>query len=215
MSTNAVTVAFFGSVASLAWSAAYAWTQWLKHRHDGGRDGVQRPDLDQSRLARLEQAFPATLNWAELVTSPGQAPGGDAENETRIRQAVLAMILAGRASISAVPVKVGSATDDRPKAWFVAQVEAASGQPWMTNLCHVGVPVHPVLTALLPHLDGTHCRAELQARLAAALRSFAIVVPELPADLPQPSQERLDAIAERYVQWALDHLARHAFLEAV
>lgn len=173
---------------------------------------VKQPAVRHA-ITRLAQAFPATLALSELVTSPGRDPGGDAENGTRIRQAVVAMILAGRATISVVPLKVGLATDDRPKAWFVAQIEAASGQPWMTSLCHAAVPVHPVLTALLPHLDGTHDWAALRARLATALRSRAVVVPELPADLQQPSQERLDAIAEHYVRWALDHLARHAFLE--
>ena len=150
----------------------------------------------------------------ELVTGPFHDPAAREEIETRIRQAVFAMVLAGRASVSVLPLRVGRATDERPRVWSVARTEAASGQPWITSLRHVGVPAHPVLTILLPHLDGSNDRAALRTRLTAALEGGTVQVPELPAGQPPPSQERLDAVADNYVEWALSHLSRHAFLEA-
>jgi hypothetical protein len=123
------------------------------------------------------------------------------------------MVLSGRASISALPLQVGRATDERPTAWSVARTEAASGQPWITSLRHVGVPAHPVLATLLPYLDGQHDRAALRARLAAALRQSTVKVAELPADSPAPSREHFDTVVDKYVEWALGHLARHAFFE--
>jgi hypothetical protein len=52
-------VTFFGAIASLAWSATIAWTQWLKHRADAPplpqwSDGVFPSDT--ARLAQLESA---------------------------------------------------------------------------------------------------------------------------------------------------------------
>ena len=178
---------------------------------------VNNPVVSQA-IARLAAAFPATLTLDELITDPGQDPDARAktraETEARIRQAVFAMVLAGRASVSVLPLRVGRATDERPRVWSVARTEAASGQPWITSLRHVGMPAHPVLTALLPHLDGTNDRAALRNRLTAALEGGIVQVPELPANRPPPLQERLDIITDKYVEWALGHLARHAFLEA-
>ena len=43
-------VAFFATVASIGWSAAFAWSKWLQHKSG------QTPGLDQ-RLDRIEQAI--------------------------------------------------------------------------------------------------------------------------------------------------------------
>ena len=174
---------------------------------------VTNPAVGEA-IARLAAAFPATLTMEELLAGPGSDPDARAQIEARIRQGVFAMVVAGRASVSVLRLRVGRATDERPTAWAVARAEAASGQPWITSLRHVGMPAHPVLTTLLPHLDGTNDRAALRARLTAALGGRTVQVPELPADQPPPSQERLHAVAGEYVEWALSHLARHAFLEA-
>jgi hypothetical protein len=56
ISSNAVMgIAFFSSVASCCWAAAYAWAKWLQH--SGGRDaGV--PEL-KDRLERIDHAVDA------------------------------------------------------------------------------------------------------------------------------------------------------------
>jgi hypothetical protein len=52
-SNAATTVAFFGALASVAWSATVAWIYWLKHRFDELE--ASRPHtLDDDRIARLE-----------------------------------------------------------------------------------------------------------------------------------------------------------------
>jgi hypothetical protein len=47
-----MTVAFFGAVASVAWSAAFAWAKWLARP----REPVVLSGDAERRLARLEQA---------------------------------------------------------------------------------------------------------------------------------------------------------------
>ncbi len=133
--------------------------------------------------------------------------------EARVRSAVFTLVMAGRASISVVPLRVGHADHEHPSAWPVARAEAATNQPWITSLAHTGVPAHPILRALLPYLDGTHDRAALRARLADALQSGAVRIPELPADQPPPSQERLAGIVDQYLEQTLRHLERRALLE--
>ncbi len=168
--------------------------------------------VDQA-LARLAAAYPATLMLHELAADPGLSPQDRAEIEARLCGALFAMALVGQASISALPLRVGRAAHVRPRAWCVARLEAASGQPWITSLRHVGVPAHPVVKALLPYLDGNHDRIALRTRLAAALRSGLLKIPELPAGRPLPSDERLAAIVERHVERALGYLERHALLQ--
>ena len=52
-SNAATTVAFFGAVASIAWSATVAWIYWLRHRFD--ELAPSRPEtFDADRIARLE-----------------------------------------------------------------------------------------------------------------------------------------------------------------
>lgn len=173
---------------------------------------IREPVIGQA-IARLGEAFPATLTLDELTAFPGRDLNASAEIEARIRQAVFAMVLAGRASISILPLQVGRAADERPKAWSLARMEAASGQPWITSLRHVGVPAPPIVRALLPHLDGVQDRLTLRALLVAALQSGAVQVPELPAGQPLPSHERLSAMIEIHFENALQYLARHALLE--
>jgi SAM-dependent methyltransferase len=174
---------------------------------------VLNPDVSAA-IARLGSAFPATVGMDELTARVAGEPDGGATMEVRIREAVFALVLAGRASIAVRPLRLGKADDMRPKAWSVARIEAASGQPWMTSLRHTGVPAHPVLTSLLPHLDGKNDHAALRSRFKAALQAGMVQVPEVPPDQPPPPSQRLDTIVQQYVAWALDHLARHALLEA-
>ena len=170
--------------------------------------------LIQRALARLAAAYPMTLTLDELAADPERDSEGLAEDEARVRRAVLTIVLAGRAAISVLPLRVGRASQERLRVWSVARVEAASVQPWITTLRHGAVPANPILRMLLPHLDGTNDRAVLRARLVEALQAGALRVPELAADQPLPSPERLREVAEQYVEQTLHHLERNALLEA-
>ena len=57
MSTDAIEALsfFFGSAIAL-WAAAFAWTQWLKHRFDGEKPVQLPPPIDPERISRLELA---------------------------------------------------------------------------------------------------------------------------------------------------------------
>jgi methyltransferase-like protein len=165
-------------------------------------------------IERLARAYPATLSLDELTAFPGGEPHNiPAEVEARVRRAIFTMVLAGRASISVLPLRVGRADHEHPTAWHLARMEASSGQPWITSLHHAGVPAHPILKILLPYLDGAHDRSALRARLTDALQRGVASVPELAADQPPLSEEGFGAVVEQYVEQTLRHLARHALLE--
>jgi|SRR5205085_4418017 len=68
MSTDAVeALAFFIGIASTAWAAAYAWGQWLKHRHDDDNPRAVQPNIDAERIARLEMAVEALAVELERI----------------------------------------------------------------------------------------------------------------------------------------------------
>ncbi len=169
---------------------------------------INDPTISRA-IGRLAAAFPGTMTLAQLTSDP--ACGAD--DAARIRQALFTMVLAGRAGISAVPAPPQEPIQPFPRAWPVARLEAASGQPWLTSLRHVGVPAHPVLKELVPLLDGKHDRTMLQAHLAAALREGKLPPPKSPGDGQPPSPDHLDALAAQSLGWALAYLARHGFLE--
>jgi methyltransferase-like protein len=158
------------------------------------KDDRERPittgdPVIRAAFERLARAYPATLSLDGLTASSTADPLVAA----RLRRGILTLVLAGRASISVLPLRVGHADHERPTAWHVVRMEAASGQPWITTLGHAGIPVHPVLRALLPHLDGAHDRPALRARLTESVQSGAVGLPDLPPDA-QPSREQLDAV---------------------
>lgn len=192
---------------------------------DGGADRLDIFRNDRARgitnwdpaihqaLIRLAAAYPATLTLDELTASVGCDSAARAGIEARLCDALFSMVMAGQASVSVLPLRLGLATQMLPRAWVVARMEAASGQPWITSLRHVGVPVYPILKILLPYLDGTHARSALQARLTGALQSGAVQLPEQPAQNPPQLPQTSGSVVEHHVERALCYLARHALLE--
>jgi hypothetical protein len=130
----------------------------------------------------------------------------------RVRHAVFAMVMAGRADISVLPLWVGQADQNRPAAWKLARMEAVSGQAWITSLRHTGVPALPVLRFLLPCLDGTRDHVALRAALADALRSGAVPMPEPPTGQDAVLSVSLEMVAEDYLGQTLRYLSRQALL---
>jgi SAM-dependent methyltransferase len=143
----------------------------LSTLHFASRDRVTNP-RDAAvgpALARLADLYPGTASLKEL----------DAEHEPGVRRALLHRVLSGRATVSALPLRVGRETSERPSVWPVARAEAAAGQRWVTSLQHASVPLEGAVADLLPHLDGRKDRGRL-ADLAGtqpldrALRYFAL-----------------------------------------
>jgi predicted O-methyltransferase YrrM len=170
---------------------------------------IPDPDIGQA-IKRLVDAYPATLPLNDLTC--GSDPTDRSEIAERVRNAVFTMVMAGRADISVLPVRVGRGDRNRPAVWPFARAEAASGQPWLTSLRHTGVPALPVLRFLLPCLDGTRDRAALRAALADALQSGGVPMPEPPTGQDVSAPGSLDVVAEQYLDQTLGYLSRQALL---
>jgi methyltransferase-like protein len=194
--------------------AARSTDQVATFSDDRGRPITTGDPVIRRAIERLARAYPATLTLDELTAFPGGEPHNvPAELEARVRRAIFTLVLAGRASISVLPLRVGRAGHEHPTVGHLARMEASSGQPWITSLRHAGVPAHPILQTLLPYLDGVHDRSALRVRLADALRRGVVSVPELAADQSPLSEEGFGSVVEQYVEQTLCYLARHALLE--
>jgi hypothetical protein len=68
MSTDAIEAlsVFFGTAAAL-WAAAYAWSQWLKHRFDDERPHALPPSVAPERMTHLETAVEALAIELERI----------------------------------------------------------------------------------------------------------------------------------------------------
>lgn len=177
----------------------------LKATRQGLADSRDRPlKVDDpavlAALTRLANAYPASVPISDLVSTPRDP----------VIAALYRLAGRGRASLSALPLRVGAADQARPRVWDVARADALSGQPWVTSLQHTPVLVSPVLRALVPLMDGNADRAGLVRALTAALRDGLVSA----ADLPEGSQGNDQ---EQRVASALDSLvtycARSGLLE--
>jgi SAM-dependent methyltransferase len=108
-------------------------------------------------LALLAERYPATLTFEELA-----APG----TEERVSKVLFGILATGEATASALPLRTGRASAERPRAWSLARSEAAAGQRWVTSLRHSPTPLQPDAAFLLPHLDGTKDRRHLSSLLS-------------------------------------------------
>jgi methyltransferase-like protein len=166
-------------------------------------------------LDRLAAAYPETRTLAELVAEVGSAglPGGPKDTEAAILDALFKMILAGLATLSTVPVRVGRSDTVKPTAWPLARADAASSQPWTVNPRHETVSLDVVKVALLPHLDGSHDRDRLAERLHAAVRERRIFIEDNKTALDIVEPAALERAVREHVARALDGLAATALLE--
>jgi methyltransferase-like protein len=166
-------------------------------------------------LDRLAAASPETRTLAELVAEVGSAdsPGGTKGAEAAILDALFKMILAGLATVSTVPVRVGRSDAPRPVAWPLARADAAANQLWTVNPRHETVSLDVVKLALLPHLDGSHDRDMLAERLHAAVRERRIFIKDNQTGLAIEEPAALEQAVREHVAGALDGLAAAALLE--
>jgi SAM-dependent methyltransferase len=141
-------------------------------------------------MSRLSDAYPGTMAVRELI----------AGDDGRVCEALLALVMIGQATISALPLAVGRADVERPKIWPPARIEAAAKQPWLTSLSHEAVPLRALPAELIAWLDGRCDRQTLAVRVAEAIRAGKIT--------PAGAET-----AESYIQRALAQLAGYALLE--
>jgi SAM-dependent methyltransferase len=116
-------------------------------------------------LTRLASAFPATLTVEDILGEGADDPALVAS----VLKTLLGMIGRQQASVFALPLKVGRDGSERPRAWKVARLDALAKQPWASSLHHRAALLTPVLSMLLPLMDGTRDRAAFREALALAL----------------------------------------------
>ncbi len=161
------------------------------------------PNLDRL-LRRLSDAFPDTVTLAELAANCAE------EDERRIREGLTFLVQKGQVEVSAIPVRVGRASEKFPSIWPMALLEARTGKPWMTSLTHAPSPVRPAVAALAEHLDGAHNPEALVAAFAVALRSGLVKAPELK---DAHGDAEIDQVAGDYVGRILAYLEQRAMLQ--
>ena len=127
-----------------------------------GRKLTPKDPQANALLARLASAFPSTLSLKDLMDSHS----GQAKLEADILKTMLGMMGRGQASAFAVPLHVAKGNGEKPIAWAMARLDAQTKQPWVTSQHHRAVRLFPSLALLLPLMDGTRDRAQLQAILA-------------------------------------------------
>jgi SAM-dependent methyltransferase len=157
---------------------------WSRQREATGDDAVD------CAISRLRDAYPGTMAVRELI----------ADDDGRVCEALLALVMMGQATISALPLAVGRADVERPKIWPPARIEAAAKQPWLTSLSHEAVPLRALPAELIAWLDGRCDRQTLAVRVAEAIKAGKIA--------PAGAET-----AESYIQRALAQLAGYALLE--
>jgi len=178
-------------------------------RSDQTRPLTSRQALVAASLQRLLDAYPGTLSYEDFISSvANKVPQASVESISRI---LLALVLAGRATASSIPLSVGRASATTVQVWPVARLEAAAKQPWVTNLDHSPVPLQHLPVALIAYLDGSRDRGALRPFIIQALRDGSI---EAGGDVSRWEPAQLEAAALHYLRRALDQLESHALLQA-
>jgi methyltransferase-like protein/SAM-dependent methyltransferase len=164
-------------------------------------------------LAQLAKHYPSTLALEQLT--PSSRRNGDSQADAPVCKALFRLIAAGQATVSSLPLRVGGCTNECPRAWPLARVEAAAGQPWVTSLRHSAIPLDRALAFLLVHLDGNHDRRMLSAKLLDALRRGDFGGTELQSDQEKIKGGPLELIIEQYIERKFDFCASQALLAPV
>ncbi len=190
-------------------------TQRHVYRAPGGGTISVAGHAASRALETLAAAYPETRTLAELVgeVTPQDLLGGAQETEAAVRDALFKLILAGLATVSTVPVRIGKPDAPRPIATSLARADAAANQPWTVNPRHETVNLDVVKLALLPHLDGSHDRDRLAERLQAAVREGRIFLKDNKTGLDIEEPAALDRAVREHVGVALAGLAATGLLE--
>ncbi|HWN50167.1 MAG TPA: class I SAM-dependent methyltransferase [Xanthobacteraceae bacterium] len=182
------------------------------YKDNRGREIMTGDPAVRYALAQLAEHYPATLTLKQLIAPTGHS-NVTSKAEAPLCKALFRLIAASQATVSSQPLEVGRAAAGCPRAWALARIEAAAGQPWVTSLHHTAIPLHIVLAYLLVHLDGNHDRQMLTAKLVEALRRGEIRVPELQSDHTNAKGSRLELVAKQYVERTFSYCTLHALLE--
>jgi SAM-dependent methyltransferase/methyltransferase-like protein len=183
------------------------------YRDSRGRAVTAKDPAVRHALAQLAKCYPTTLPLKHLGAFAES--NGASSAEARVCKALFRLIAAGQATVSSLPLCVGRGMAERPRAWPLARIEAAAGQPWVTSLRHTAVPIDRALAFLLVQVDGNHDRRVLNAKLVGALRRGQLSEPELLSERENTTDAPLESVVERYIERKLDFCELQALLEPV
>jgi SAM-dependent methyltransferase/methyltransferase-like protein len=127
--------------------------------------------VEQS-IKRLIARLPSSSSLIDLAP-PDRT---DAEEQKKVTQTVMKMLSLGMVQISTEPIVLPAGIPERPKVWFVAASDAASGATVTASRRHERYTLSPLASVLLPLLDGTRCRDDLIAYLPTLARDGHIVI---------------------------------------
>ena len=171
----------------------------------GGRKVTPGDARSHAILSRLAAAFPSTVNMSELMH--GEQPS--VEGEQAAFKTLLNLIFKGQAAAFATPLRVGRGEQANLIAWSISRLDAAAAQPWITSQHHRAIRNFAVLSLLLPHMDGTRTREDLQAVLETAILNGSLKVPPRKNGTPERPVS-----ASRELNVAIGYAARNGLLVA-
>ena len=171
----------------------------LAFSDDHGQSISTRSPAIGAALRRLAASFPDNVAVTAVVANAG--------DETNVLRALLNLLLEGRATLSALPLRVGAASDAKPKVWPLAHAEAVAGLPGVTSLRHVTVAVTKPARQIAVQMDGARDRIELTQWLIAAIERGEITVPA------EDTGQSAASVAAKLLDDTLQHLAGCAVLE--
>lgn len=163
-------------------------------------------------LGFMQQAYPGTCTPAEIVAHLIAAGHGTREDiEEPILRVLFQLIAGGQAHVSPVCERVGRASDEKPKAWPLARLEAAGGQAWVSSQRHAPVGVDDTMRMVLALADGNRTRRQMVDEVIAALRSGRMKVNK--GNVGEPiNAEHYSAIAGGLIDRILLGMERNALL---
>ncbi|HEY5060355.1 MAG TPA: methyltransferase regulatory domain-containing protein, partial [Gemmatimonadaceae bacterium] len=155
-------------------------------------------------LHALEQSAPRALRFANLVEAvrarQGTLKTANADSEAEAGELADAMLQCAKVGLIALrssPISCARRVSDRPVASPLALWQAQRSGV-VSNLRHGTVELPAVARFLLVHLDGRHDRAQLLAKLEAALLDAQIVV-----DGATPDRRQLEALIDDVLRYLL------------
>jgi hypothetical protein len=136
------------------------------------------------------------------------------ESEQAVLKTLVSLIGRGQANAFTTPLRVGRGESPLPVAWPLARLDAATQQPWIASQHHRAVRKIPALAVLLPVMDGSRSRADLQSLLQTAIENGAIKAPARRNGAGANGSGQPAMSASRELTVAIAYAARNGLLMA-
>jgi len=149
-------------------------TEPEEFRRPDGRTVKSNDPLIKTALTVLAERWPAPVPFAALWSeveqrlAPGPAPAREAldRGSLPVAEAVLGCYIGHMLELYVEPPRFALAPGPRPSASPLARLQAAAGDPLITNLRHASVELNPFDRAVLGCLDGSRDGPAIEALLA-------------------------------------------------